>query len=407
MLGLLNRQRHGLREIFDSLTSEGRGWVLLTIATGWLLLLGTRLTFPALFPQIKVEFGIDNAAVGLIMSLIAVMTALMQFPSGILADRIGERKVLVAGTLIISIGLLSLSLLPYFAMFIVGILLFGLGFGLYGSPRVMVLSNIYDRMDGTAIGITFSAGHIGTTFLPVIGTLIMLRFGWRTAFVALVPLFLLITLGLWRFAPSTTLEVASAVDRPSLEVVRRLAHVVTGPAPVLSFASLALWGFTFGGISTFLPIYLIGKGLRPGQASLLFGLFFASGFVSQVLSGGGADRFGYRRVLTGLAAFGILPLLALPYAHGIVPLAALTVLLGTRLGMMPVTNAYLVAALPEDVQGTGYGLVRTLYALLGATGPIVIGTLADTGLFDEAFLLMGGITAVMAVFYARLPVLVK
>ena len=89
--------------------------------------------------------------------------------------------------------------------------------------------------------------------------------------------------------------------------------------------------------------------------------------------------------------------------RAVLVLVALVVLLGIRLAIAPVTNAYVVAVLPDDVQGTAWGLLRTGFFLIGATGSTFVGALADIDLFDEAFLALGAITAVAVALYAVLP----
>jgi hypothetical protein len=55
----------GTREGFvEQLRGGGRGWLLSAVATGWLLILGLRFTIPALLPQVKAAFTVDNATAG-------------------------------------------------------------------------------------------------------------------------------------------------------------------------------------------------------------------------------------------------------------------------------------------------------------------------------------------------------
>jgi hypothetical protein len=86
-----------------------------------------------------------------------------------------------------------------------------------------------------------------------------------------------------------------------------------------------------------------------------------------------------------------------------VTLALLVPLLGVRIGVGPVTSAYIVGELPEAVQGTGWGLLRSAFFAVGATGSTVVGVFGDAGLFDAAFLLLAAITALTAAFWLFIP----
>lgn len=161
--------------------------------------------------------------------------------------------------------------------------------------------------------------------------------------------------------------------------------------------------FAFQGLTAFLPTYLItSEGIGQGVAGPLFALLFVGGAVSQLGIGPAADRYGTRPVLVAVAGLGVVTLLAVPVVDGRLAWAALVFLLGTRMAIAPVTNAYIVARLPADVQGAVWGFLRTCLFLVGSTGSLFVGAMADAGRFDAAFLALGGVTAVAVVCYAGL-----
>jgi len=84
-------------------------------------------------------------------------------------------------------------------------------------------------------------------------------------------------------------------------------------------------------------------------------------------------------------------------------MAVLVTLVGSRLAVAPVSNAYVIAVLPAEVTGTAWGVIRTGFFLLGAGGSTVVGALAEAGLFDESFLLLAGLTGLAAALFAFVP----
>ena len=54
----------------SGLRREGGGWVIGSVAIGWLLILGLRFTLPALVPQLKATFGIGNATAGIAITVV-------------------------------------------------------------------------------------------------------------------------------------------------------------------------------------------------------------------------------------------------------------------------------------------------------------------------------------------------
>jgi len=87
----------------------------------------------------------------------------------------------------------------------------------------------------------------------------------------------------------------------------------------------------------------------------------------------------------------------------VVPLAVVAVLVGGRLSVAPVGNAYLVSLLPVEVRGTAWGLLRTVLFMIGAFGSTVVGAMADRNLFAEAFFLLAALTALAGLVFLLLP----
>jgi sugar phosphate permease len=77
---------------------------------------------------------------------------------------------------------------------------------------------------------------------------------------------------------------------------------------------------------------------------------------------------------------------------------AVVLLLSCLLGAMPPVNAAGLGALPAEIRGSGFGLLRTCYIAFGAVGPPTVGLLADAGRFDGAFLLLGGAALALSVW---------
>jgi MFS family permease len=65
------------------------------------------------------------------------------------------------------------------------------------------------------------------------------------------------------------------------------------------------------------------------------------------------------------------------------------------LGSGAITQSYIADAFPEEMQGTGLGVIRTITATTGAGGPIVFGVIGDYGYFDEGYLILAAIMAVV------------
>jgi MFS family permease len=413
---------------FAPLRGDGRGWVLATVAGGWFFTLGLRFVIPALLPRIKDTFGVGNAAAGLAVTLVWLTYAGMQLPAGAMVDRVGERKLLTASLLVAGTSLVAFGFVPTFAAFLLAAALFGLGTGLFGPPRGTVLSNTFRANDGAAFGLTLAAGSVGAAALPFVATQISGRAddllagwtGWELALVSFAPAFFLLAAGTWWAVPerehrastpaadgeraSDAGDGSSNVRSDGGRTVAAVVDAATRRTVVIAVLGAAFMLLTFQGLTAFYTTYLVErKALSPGTAGGLFALLFVAGAGFQSVAGRAADRYGHGRVLVAIALVGVPPLVALPYVEGAVALALLTVPMGVRLGIGPVVNAYVVAAIPPGVQGTTWGLVRTIFFALGSTGSVAVGVFADAGQFDLAMLGLAVLTLPAAAIFAVLP----
>lgn len=392
------------RAIGRGLWREGRGWVLILVAMGWVLSLGTRYVFPVLFPAIRADLDIGLSTLGVLYTLLWVAYAVGQFPGGIVADRFGDRNTLVVSTAVTAVTVLGVGLAANAFLLAVGMILFGLATALYGPVRFTVLSGIYDEYEGTAIGITQAAGQLGNALLPVGANAVAAYLTWQAGLLCVLPLFAVVTVGLWLVVPTRSAESSSAVDDLSTETLRYVLRHVTDRRPLALAGVLAITMFVLQGMSGFYPTYLADvKGLSSGNAALLYGIFFSSAVVVQPIAGSLGDVLSKRWTL--LVGFGPLSvgLLLVPFASGRYQLTAVTVLLGSIFFVTPVAIPMLMATLPADIEGTGLGLLRTGYFLFGATGTTVVGVLADRGSFDESFLVLTALLLVAVLLVAVLP----
>ncbi|ALG82800.1 MFS transporter [Halanaeroarchaeum sulfurireducens] len=391
----------GIRTGLGELRGDGRGWTLLAIAVGWVFILGGRFLVPAVLPQVKAAFDASDFEVGVAITVIWAAYALMQSPGGLLIDRFGERRLLAGSLLLTAASILVLGTAPVFLAFLVGSCVFGLASGLYGPARGTALSRTFPENDGTAIGITLAAGAVGSAALPFLAGALVGTYSWRLIVGGLLPPLALAGLLVWLTVPETANGAAQVSPG---RLVRDVTNAIRHRGIVIATAGVTLIMFAYQGLTAFLVTYLVAiKEFDQTTAAAVLSLFFIGGAISQIVSGTLSDRFGDRPVLVGVAALNVPLLVALPFLEGVIPIAALSLLLGTRNGVMPVSNAYTIAVLPDRVTGATWGVLRTGFFLLGAAGSTVVGAMADADLFDESFFVLAALTAAAALIYAFLP----
>lgn len=371
-----------------SLWSTGNGWLLLTISTGWLVSLGIRIVYPVLLPDIMGEFEIQFTGAGALLSALWVAYALMQFPGGLLADRFGEQRILLASLVGATSAVALILVAPVFWLFVGATVLLGAGTGLYGPSRVTVLSDVFPDHRNTAVSFSQAAGNAGNAVLPIAAGIISVSLGWRYGFGYFIPAFLLVIVGVVRYVPSrTSVAPENASGKAYVhDLLRTLDDRTVLYAAGIMFCIL----FYYQGITGFLPTYLIEiKGLQQSVVSAVYGGFFAVAIGLQFLAGIVADRYDERTAIVAFVVPGVVGAVGLPFAGSDWAAIGMVLLSASILGAIPPANTNIVLQLPESLQGSGYGLLRTLYIGLGAAAPPLVGYLGDAGAFDAGIFLLG------------------
>lgn len=418
-MSTLRRPFVAARRGLQSLWSEGRGTILVAVAAGWFLSIGVRMIYPVLLPYLQTAYGLDLTTAGLLLTVLFVAYGLGQFPGGVLADRFGEKSILILSSAI-SVGTLVLIVTARSTVILFLVTaMFGFGVALYAVSRYTLLADLYPEQLGAANGVASAAADAGQSVLPPIAGFLAVAFAWQFGFGFAIPLFALVTVALFLVVPSTKSGTADRPDQGEspasstqskgsrLDATSEVFQGLRRPPVVYGTGLLILGVSIWQGFTGFYPTYLIlEKGLSETVAGVLFGLFFALGVLVQPVSGAAYDRFGIKRSLLFVMGVSGVALVLLPGIEAFVPLVVVTILLSSMLGFATVTQSHLILSLPEEIQGTGFGILRTISFTVGAVSPVLVGAAGDRGYFDEAFLalaVLAGLTVLIGLVTPSAP----
>ena len=360
----------------------------LVLAAGiWFLAKFLRYAFPPLFPAFSAEYGVSNAALGVAFTAMMLVYALLQFPSGALADRLGRVPVIAAGAVVAAVGALALSVdVPYLVL-VAAMVLVGAGTGVHKTVAVGLLSAAYPSRTGRSLGVLDTFGAFGGVVAPAAVLVLADAGGWHAVFL-----------------PAGLLGLALAgvfvarVDDPD-----KRETDTGGGTPVRAYLGLFRdarfsafvlvtvgFSFAYNGVVAFLPLYLTdAAGASDGAAGLLYsGLFLVS--LVQPVTGELADRFSRIRVVAGtlaLASVGLATLLVVDAPLVVLAAGVVVFGLGSH-GFRPVRGAYLVDLVPDSMAGGGLGVVRTILMGAGALAPAVVGIVSERASYGAAFALL-------------------
>lgn len=370
-----------------------------------------RLSISPIVPTLTDAYHVSKSQIGLVLTGMWAGYALMQFPSGLLGDRFGERRIVVLALALTGSVSLLLASSPTFLTFAVFVILLGLGAGLYFSVAASLLTRTFDKV-GQALGFHGSGGPIAGVLTPIVASYLATQYGWRVALAlgamtALPACLLFVIVG-----QSASVEGRNEVGNPSTirsggadnrsrDVpdggttstvddgfgLAEILDLLTRGEMAFTFVVAALCFFTWQAFASFFPTFLVQySGYQSGTANLVFGIIFAISAVGLPTLGRLSDVFGRDFVLTGSLFAGAVGYVTFFIGRDSLVATVLGIaLLSIGLSWTGVLNSRIMDALASGERTAGFGLIRTLFLLVSSTGSVVTGTLADVAGWVTAY----------------------
>jgi MFS family permease len=352
--------------------------VLATVAAAHFLHDGFADVVYVLLPLWAAEFSLSFAQVGIIRTAYSGGMALFQIPAGLIAERTGERRVLVGGTLVTAAGFVLAGTAGGFLSLLLVLLAAGLGSGVQHPLASSIVSKTYETGGRrTALGTYNFSGDLGKVAVPAVVALLATVIGWRTAAGLYGAVGLGAALAIW--------ALLSRLDVGTRPAPREAAEASTGSGwgirDARGFQALTLIGMIDNGTRspflTFLPFVLLAKGATMAGVGGAMALLFAGGAVGKFVCGVMAERVGIIRaviVTEAMTTVGILAVLASPLHVAYVALVPLGIALNGTSSVLYGTVAELVT--PER-RSRAYGLYYTVTIACSALAPTVYGVVSD------------------------------
>jgi len=373
------------------------GWLIVAVgAAAHALGYGSRYSFAVIFPALLEEFQWPRDITAAMLSLHMLVYGFVAPAAGGLVDRIGPRKTMVLGTMLLALGLAisGQGSEPWHFYVTFGVLTGG-GLCLIGAvPFTTVLRNWFDKKRGLAFSLMFFG--TGGAFVCYPGVALLINsLGWRNTFVVeavivggvMLPLIILVV----RYHPRDKGLVLDGV----LEAQRRSPTGENGDLRVkdpawaaidwtlpraartgrfwlLCLSTFSLWGITQHVMVAHHVAFAIDLGYSGIYASSvlsLFGILFSCGSLAGLIS----DRIGREPTMTIAAIIGtsgIFVLTVMKHTSQPWMLYYYAIALGFDLGMAAPT----IAATATDIfqgpkVGATIGFIWFSFAVGGFIGP--------------------------------------
>ena len=360
-------------------------------------------------PGIAAEWGIDRAALGLVLSMELIGMGIGALLVGNVADRLGRRPTILLSLVLVTIGMALAALATSVALLSAYRFATGIGIGgILAATTAMAAEYANDKHRNLAVSLMAGGYPLGAIVGGAIVSVLLAWFSWRSVFVfgaALTAAFIPIV---WFLLPESISFLLEKRPRDALERVndtlRRIGHdaldrlpepksVTHKPgmrrlfAPGLAKITILLTAAFFAHIMTFyffvkwIPKLVADMGYAASLAGSVLIWFNVGGLLGSVLFGLLTQRFRLPALVIGVLVLSAGAVAAFGQGPADLLRLSVTAAVGGLFMNAAVVGLYAMFAqsFPTPVRAGGTGFAIGFGRGGAALGPIVAGVLFAAG----------------------------
>jgi MFS family permease len=358
----------------------------------------------------ETDFGLaSKAAVLSFIVAFGLAKAFTNLGAGALAERLGRRRLLIAGWVVALPVPLLVAVAPSWGWIVAANVLLGINQGLAWSMTVvMKIDLVGPERRGFALGLNEAAGYGGVAVTAVATGWLAADLAARDVLAAAAALIAVTAL---------VLSVAFVRDTAAHLALEQRAHGVAGAPRLRSALGDATWrrpalrACSQAGLVNNLndalawglvPLYLASHGAGVGEIGLVAALYPAVWGLGQIGTGHWSDRVGRKPLIVAGMLTQAAALAVLVASDGGVPLAAAaSILLGAGTALVYPT---LIAAISDAVEPVArapmVGVYRFWRDMGYVAGGLLAGVVADALGFGGAIAVVAALTAASGLWFA-------
>ncbi|HKO58557.1 MAG TPA: MFS transporter [Thermoanaerobaculia bacterium] len=327
------------------------------------------------------QLGGTKAQAGWFLTCYTLMSALAAPITGTVADHFGRRRTLITASLAFIVFSILYGVIRHLGvLFLVGAVHGAIWSSILASSSAIMSEYIPESRRTQGIAMWGLASMSAFAIAPAVGLLVF-RFGWLTLCGELAVLSLLMAVAGWLLPyrdadrPSTPPNLSDAWDW------RVMATTV----------SLAVTAFGYGGITSYVAIFSIERGIHP--ESLYFTVCAATIAVVRIFTSHLGDKLGPKAVLYPSLIAVPIAFLLLATAHSRPQLVASAILFGAGFGSMyPAFATFILAHTDPERRARTFGSIVGAFDVGIAIGSFAVGTIGQRWSLGRAFAVASAIS---------------
>ncbi|MGB2672042.1 MAG: MFS transporter [Candidatus Acidiferrum sp.] len=354
-------------------------------------------------------FGMDTKTAGILSSVTLVASAIGGFLFGLLADRIGRVRSLMASILVYALASAACGFTHTIPQLVVFRFILGLGMGGEWTTAAALIAETWrSEHRGKALGFMQSAYAIGEAIAALVVMFVLPWFGWRAVFfVGVLPAFLVFWIQAKVPEPELWKQRTARKEKVPLKKLLDKGVLRNG---LLATAMNACTMFGYWGLFYWVPAYLSlppeqgGRGLSMVKTTSFYLVMCLGKWLGYALFGFFSDAYGRRKpyFLYLLIAAALVPIYGMSRsAFWLLVLGPFVAFFGT--GYFSGYAAIVSELFPGEIRATAMGLSYNIGRGLSAVAPFAVGALALRFGIGPAFFLEAAAFLIAALLSLALP----
>ncbi len=364
---------------------------------------GMHTSFGVFFKPILAEFGWTRAMTSGAYSLAWLIQGVLGIFMGRLTDRLGPRKVITLCSLLLGLGYLLMSQISAaWQLYLFYGVIIGIGMGGIFVPMMSTVSRWFVQRRSMMIGIVMAGGGIGTLITPPIANWLISTQGWRTSYIILGSVVLVLIFLAAQFLKRDPAQVGQRSygenkgDESKLKVVTEgfsLKKTVHTSQFWMLFSINFCLGFSAYVFIIHIAPHAIDLGISATTAAYILAIEGGLSIVGRAAMGTAADRIGNKPTLIiGFILLAIVLFWLVPAAEVWI-LYLLAAVFGLAFGVGAVVPPLTAGLFGLGSHGLILGVTTFGYTIGAALGPFLAGYMFDaTGSYQGAFLVCAGLS---------------
>ncbi len=353
------------------------------------------LILAPLLPLIRSEFGLTNTETASFAFILFLMYGALALPSGLISDRIGSVKVIQIGLILFIVSIVGVYLSEGALALWMSLLIMGVAAGMYHPAGLSLISRIYPKNMGKAMGFNGLLVNLGEASSPVIAAVVGVFIGWRYPYLFWgMPILILLFTGFFIKDLSVTdgLLKGELSDYSYIEETKRLLSKEF----ILYILILLFRGLFYTGTVLLLTTFAVDVlSIEVIVGGLITTILIVSGMPGQIIGGKISDKLGYKKPLFLFTLICAISIALIANTSSPILFLLFSIMMGfSYFAAQPGQNMLTASMGSKKIRGLLYGFSSLCIFGFGSFAATVGGYIADIFSWNYAFYILSIFAAI-------------